>query len=98
MRACAISSPSMAAMKRPKKVEEGVRPKEAVLDIVSPCCGTADRCGLELSRHTKCQEQSICLHSSILSFAMQHNRDPGAGNQPRPNKRKGAAGNRRPLT
>ena len=39
MRACAISRPSMTAMKRPNNVEEGVRPKEAVLDMLFPFAG-----------------------------------------------------------
>jgi hypothetical protein len=72
IRACAISRPSTTAMKRPNNVEEGVRSKEAVLDMVFPYCGSADAGFSGQSRYTRCQQQFICLHSSILSFAMQH--------------------------
>jgi hypothetical protein len=36
MRALAVSRLSRAAIKRPKKADQGARPKEAVLDILSP--------------------------------------------------------------
>src|SRR3982074_2164522 len=64
----------MAAIRRPNKLLEVVNPMEAVLDILSPFLNAADRQAFKgKSTYTRCHEQSICLHSSILSFAVQYN-------------------------
>src|SRR4030088_433849 len=64
----------MAAIRRPNKLLEVVNPMEAVLDIMSPFLNAADRQASKgKSTYTRCHEQSICLHSSILSFAVQYN-------------------------
>jgi hypothetical protein len=42
--AWAINKRSMVAIMRPNSEAEGIKPREAVLDILSPNSGTADRC------------------------------------------------------
>jgi hypothetical protein len=89
MRALAISRRSMVAIRRPNRVGEGARPKAAVLDISIPFAGQRINCCTQ-SRYTRCQQQCICLHSSITSTAMQHNSFQDEAVAPKPHsKQKG---------
>jgi hypothetical protein len=67
----------MVAIRRPNKPKEGARGSVAVLDMSFSWFprdgGIIGRFLHGTSRYARYQQQSVCLHSSILSFAMQHN-------------------------
>jgi hypothetical protein len=93
IRALAIKRRSIEAIRRPNRLVEGTKPREAVLDIGFPFRGGVRLVMIwEQSTYTRYQQQYVCLHSSMSSFAVQQI----AAECP-PDSKKGRRNDRRPF-
>ena len=71
IRALAINSRSMVAIKRPNSVAEGAKLNEAVLDILVTFCGTVDSLHLRLNRNLGIPDATanpfVCIAAFLIS-------------------------------